>query len=348
MKLSDQQKSWFEGKTILVTGAGGFIGTNLVRALCESRCRILRMSRRGCEPVETGAATVTDRPCDLREEDPFADLVGQVDLVYHLAAQTSVPVAEKDIEADFSINVQPMLNLLAACKKSDRKVSIVLAGTATEVGMTGCGCIDENTSDQPITTYDVHKLMAEKYLLCAAYQGHVQGTCLRLPNVYGPGPRSSASDRGIVNMMVSRALSGQDLTLYGSGEYLRNFIYIDDVVRAFVQAGVCIDRANMRYYNIGTAQSLTIREAFEVICRVVSARTGQEISVVEVEPPNGLAEIEKRQYVVNTQRFCEDCQWSAGHSFAEGIDATLSILLKRESDDPSIAQAVAKHGETKR
>lgn len=306
------------------------------------------MSRRGCEPMETGAATVTDRPCDLREGNPFADLVGQVDLVYHLAAQTSVPVAEKDIGADFRINVQPMLNLLAACKKSDRKVSIVLAGTATEVGMTGQDCIDENTSDQPITTYDVHKLMAEKYLLCAAFQGFVQGTCLRLPNVYGPGPRSSASDRGIVNMMVSRALSGQDLTLYGRGNYLRNFVYIDDVVSAFVQAGVCIDRANMHYYNIGAAHSLTIRDAFETICRAVSVRTGQTVSVVEVKPPNGLAEIEKRQYVVNTQAFREDCRWSAGHSFAEGIDATLSVLLKRESDDPSMRQAVARNGETKR
>lgn len=153
-----------------------------------------------------------------------------------------------------------------------------------------------------MTVYDLHKLAAETYLKCYAADGVVRGAVLRLANLYGPGS-SSSPDRGVLAAMIRRALKGEALTIYGSGQYLRDYVYVEDVVQAFPLA-----------------------EAFSLVADRVARRTGCRVPVVHVEPSAGQAAIEARNFVADSSQFTRVTGWRARWSLAEGIDATIEAL----------------------
>jgi len=186
--------------------------------------------------------------------------------------------------------------------------------------------VDESHPDHPITVYDLHKQMAEQYLRWYTEQGFVRGVTLRLANVYGPGPLSSRSDRGILNQMVRRALAGEPLTIYGAGDPLRDYIYVKDVARAFIAAARHSAALNGRYFVIGSGQGHTIAEAMRMIAARCGARTGREVPVQHIDPPGALSPIEQRHFVADSHRFCAATGWQAHHTLADGIDLTLEAF----------------------
>jgi len=189
--------------------------------------------------------------------------------------------------------------LLEACRKKQSCPIIIFSGTSTQCGMPEKLPVDENVPDKPITTYDFHKLQAENWLKFYSQQGWVKGVSLRLTNVYGPGPRSSSSDRGILNIMIKKALNGEDLTVYGKGEYIRDYIYIDDVVSSFLFAPNRINDLKGKHFVLGSGKGTTIHDAIVLVSNLVAQETGEKVDVKCVEPPPGLHQIELRNFIAN-------------------------------------------------
>jgi UDP-glucose 4-epimerase len=322
------QRAFFAGKRILVTGAGGYLASNLVSRLIDLECAIIRVSRRAAgASADGGAVAILDVQGDIQNPLLWEGLLERVDVVYHLAAQTSVPIAEQDPVTDWRCNVLPMLNLLETCRKKRWRPMIVFSGTATEVGIPEHLLVNEQPRDVPVTVYDLHKLWAEQYLIHYARQDIVGGCTLRLSNVYGPGPKSSSGDRGIINQMMSRAIVGEDLTVYGTGECLRDYVYVDDVVEAFLRAPVCRDGVNGRYFVIGSGEGHSIAEAIGMIAERVAARTSRCVAVKHVKPPMLQSAIESRNFIADTARYKAATGWQGRYSLAEGIDRTLDAML---------------------
>ena len=246
-------------KTILVTGGCGFLASNVILALKDVDCTILRLTRPGKEiGKKAGSCKIVDIQGELQTPNIWEETLSKVDIVYHFAAQTSTYVANANPEKDFQANVLPMIQLLETCKNKNWCPIVCFAGSVTEVGISKEISVDEKHLDFPVTIYDLHKLMAEKYLKYYASQRIVKGVTLRLTNIYGPGPKSSSSDRGILNMMMKKALNGNALTVYGSGEYLRDYLHVDDAVRAFLLAPVYINKINGEHIVLGTGDKITI------------------------------------------------------------------------------------------
>jgi nucleoside-diphosphate-sugar epimerase len=187
--------------------------------------------------------------------------------------------------------------------------------------------VDENHPDYPVTIYDLHKLMAEGYLKHYTAQDVVRGAVLRLANVYGPGAKSSSADRGVLNLMIQKALKGETLTVYGDGNYMRDFVYVEDVAHAFLEAGAKIDGVNGQHFVIGSGQGHTIAEAVNLVAERVALKTGQRVPVIHVEPPAALSQIETRNFVADTTRFSYATGWKARVSLVEGIDRTIDYLF---------------------
>jgi len=216
--MSPQYLEYYNGKNILLTGGRGYIGSNLIKALKDVDCRILALDLPEIQPREYNSkAKVKDIVCDIRDPEIWDDHLKGMDIVFHLAAQTSVYVADQDPVKDLMINVLPLIQMLEACRINKWKPDILLSGTVTEVGMPEMIPVDESCNDNPITAYDLHKLTAENYLKFFSNSNLVRGVTLRLSNVYGPGPKSSNADRGVLNLMIQRGLAGEDLTMYGAG-----------------------------------------------------------------------------------------------------------------------------------
>jgi nucleoside-diphosphate-sugar epimerase len=312
------------GKTIAVTGAGGFVGGRLVGRLAVQRCRVIRAARTALPPIDGAAATVSDVVGNLSEPAPW-DRLAAADVIFHLAAQTSVAVAEADVAADFHANVTPIRHLLSACRRHGSRPIVVFAGTVTEAGLPSRMPVNEDEPDNPITTYDRHKLLSEHDLKAAALQGTVVSSTLRLANVFGPGA-SRRSDRGVLNRMIATAMRGQPLTVFGTGDYLRDYVFIDDVVNAFLMAAAHSERLNGQHFVIGSGHGVSIRDAFELVAARVEARTGRSVAVVSAPSASQLSGIETRNFIADSSRFASATGWQPAWSLVDGIDRTIESL----------------------
>lgn len=320
----DNALQHLSGQTILVTGASGFLGSCIVGQLAAVPCHIRRLDRRVSPDTRpAGPAEVEDVSGDVRDPQCWAAAIDGVDVVVHLAGQTSVYVANDNPGEDLAANVMPVNHLAAACRLRQRRPVVVMAGTATVVGLTGSALVDESHLDHPVTFYDLHKWMAEQYVEAYTREGVMTGTTLRLANVYGPGPQGSSSDRGFLNAMVRRALAGETLTMYGSGAFVRDYVFVADVARAFLMAAAAPEAVAGRHFLIGTGCGTTIAEALALVAERVARRTGHRVPVVSIDPPSGLSPIEQRNFVADITRFRTATAWGPQVNLADGIDQTI-------------------------
>jgi nucleoside-diphosphate-sugar epimerase len=209
---------------------------------------------------------------------------------------------------------------------------VLLSGTVTQTGIPKHLPVNETHCDDPITIYDLHKQMAEGYLKYYARQGFVRGAILRLANVYGPGPKTSSAERGLLNIMIRKALAGETLTVYGEGNYLRDFVYVSDVVGAFVLAGAKIGRVNGRHFVVGSGRGRTIAEAVNVVAERVALKTGHRARVVHIDPPRPALPIESRDFVADPGSLAETAGWHPRTWLAEGIDLTIDYYLNQPKE----------------
>jgi nucleoside-diphosphate-sugar epimerase len=226
------------------------------------------------------------------------------------------------------VNLFPIVAMIEACYKNELRPDIIFAGTVTQVGLTDKWPVDEKFKDNPITVYDINKLAAEKYLQYYSNQMGRRAATLRLVNVYGPGPASSNADRNILNAMVRKALKGEVLTIYGEGAFIRDYVYIDDVVRAFLIAGAKMDKLAGNYYVIGTGAGHSIKDMVNIVKGEAGRWTGKKVQVNHVPSPDSLSPIEFRNFIANTNAFKQATGWMAEVSLQEGIKRTVDFFSR--------------------
>ena len=316
--------SFYKSKKVLISGTTGYIAWNLIQKLLGIDCEITCLTRQSSHELNLVnfvkcKAAMNTIVGSYDDEKFWNKSMDGVDVVFHLAAQTSFYRAEADPTEDFKNNVYPMQLLLNAASQNGKKPYITFAGSATQCGLTKKLPVGESVKDNPSTVYDFHKLLAENHLKSYIEKNLVNGACLRLSNIYGPGPKSSKNDRGILNSMVRKALEKETLTVYGSGNFLRDYIFIDDAIIAFLACPVHVERTNGNHYIIGSGKGHTIKEAIDMVARVVERITGLKADVISVKPPDGYLDIEYRNFVANSSSFKSDTGWFTRSDLEEGI-----------------------------
>lgn len=314
----------YTGKRLLVTGGAGFLGSGLIQMLSSVPCEVIRVSRRSQMPFSmAGPMQMKHEVGDIREQATWQRLLQGVEVIFHFAAQTSTTVASKDPTGDFDANVLPMLHLIETCRQQGLHPDVLFAGTVTEAGLPVYLPVDEAHPDHPATVYDQHKWDAEQALKQATEKRTVCGASLRLANVYGPGPKNSSSDRGILNRMIHKALHGEPLTIYGEGSQIRDYLYVEDAALAFLAGGLHVEQLNGQHFVIGSGEGHPLAEAFHLVADQVASVTGRPVEVQHVEPPSPLSPIEARNFVADSRRFSQRTGWMPRVGFKEGIARTI-------------------------
>ena len=208
--VDEKISSFFESKKILISGSSGYIGSNLLSRLSEIKCEIACLTSNPnlkevlVKEYKNRKANISISCGAYRDRSLWEKNIKDVDVIFHLASQTSFYKAESDPAQDYMDNVFPMQLLLDLVSKEKKKPFIVFAGTSTQCGIKDSLPVGEDQKDNPSTIYDLHKLMAENYLKYYCIKEEAEGCCLRLCNVYGPGSKSSKDDRGILNLIIKK------------------------------------------------------------------------------------------------------------------------------------------------
>lgn len=322
--------SQITGKKILITGGSGYIATSIISSISRVPCTIYRISNHKNLLIPfSGPAKIFDIEGDITVNFNWSTYIEEIDLIFHLGAQTSTYKSNDDPVMDMRCNVIPALKLLLACKKSSNHPMIIFTGTVTEIGLSKILPVSEEHYEEPITIYDIHKLLVEKYIIYFSKMGYAKGAILRLSNVYGPGPKSSALDRGILNMMIAKGIMGETLKIYGSGSHIRDYIFIDDVVEAFIRASVNQDRLAGLYFIIGSGKGYSISDAVHLIAKRINDKTGRKVKVEHINPPVNLSPIECRNFIADISKFSKITNWKPKISLKMGIDKTIDYFIDR-------------------
>ena len=269
----------FAGMDCVVTGGAGAIGSNLVRALRHSGARVTVLDN-----LSSGHAdNLADLPDVRLVRGDVADPVAVDDAfgsnpayVFHLAAQFANQNSVEHPLTDLRTNAGGTLELLERARRTPSVRGFVYASTSCVLGGQG-GTLSETSPVHPDTPYAVSKLAGEYYV---GMYNSLHGTptvVVRYFNVFGPGERPGRY-RNVLPNFVHRALRGEPLSITGTGEETREFVFVEDAVQGTLRAALT-EEAHGRCFHIGSGRVLTIRELAEK----VQAATGS-LSAIEFQP----------------------------------------------------------------
>lgn len=317
------------GKKVTITGASGYLGSAIVKHLLKIEANIIRVSRKKLQELDD----VSDLVGDIYEKDLWLDVVKNSDVIIHLAGNTSVYAEKKDLILGINSTLIPVINLIEAAKIAGNTPLVLFSSTASVYGLNPTVPTAEKERENPITSYDIHKLCAEKHLQIAHEDGIIRNVNLRLSNVYGPSiSKSSSSDRGILNYFARKATAGEPIIVYGDGSSIRDYIFIDDVVKAFILAGL-IDISKHSLFNVGSGIGFTIKEVFTRLATRASEISGKHVELKFVPWPESADLIEHRNYIADISLIKKVLNWRPEVGLDTGIDLTLRSFYKncRES-----------------
>lgn len=323
-------------KSILITGGCGFIGTSLIDALLQQdssvHIRVVDSLITGSEgdlaevasfnsvsEEEIGEARTGIVFCrgDIRNAVLMQKCAKGVDCIVHLAANTGVGPSVEDPRLDMECNVVGTFNVLEAARINGVK-KFVFASSGAPAGEVEPP-IHEELPPHPVSPYGASKLAGEGY--CSSYfrTFGIDTVCLRFGNVYGPRSKNKAS---VVAKFIKQALAGETCVIFGDGSQTRDFIYIDDLIRAMC---LSIDaHVGGETFQIASGKEQTVGEMAELI----SVALKREGIAMKVEHGSFRLGDVKRNYS-DTSKAARVLGWKPAVSSEQGVEETIKYFLKR-------------------
>ena len=309
----------YAGKRVLVTGGLGFIGSNLAISLVEFGADVtivdslvpdLGGNPFNIAPVEDRVVVSRD---DLRDGEAVRRLVAGQDVVFSIAGNVSHVDSMSDPFLDLELNYRTQLGVLEALRHQGSSARVVYAGSRQQYGRPLYLPIDEHHPLDAIDVNGINKTAGEAVTLLYHRVHGLETSSLRLTNTYGPRMQMRHPRQGFIPWFVRRALDGEEIELYGGGESLRDFNEVEDVVDAFLRAGLR-DAAVGEVFNLGHAEPLTIREFAETLVDV--AQSG---SLTERPFPPERAEIDIGSVFANYGKIRGLLGWEPRVGIREGL-----------------------------
>jgi len=324
-----------QNKKILITGAG-FLGSNLAR-------RLLNENGNGGNEVSLFIKKDTDLSRikeiignknlriiegNLLNKDDVEKAVKNKDYLFHFTWQTDLKKSILQPFEDLNNDLGGLINILEICRKFNPKIKIVFPSTVTVIGNASQLPSDEQEKENPLSAYDLNKLVAEKYLQLYYKTYGIKSCVLRLSNVFGEYQKTNNPNRGVLNFMIGRALRNEPLTVYGDGNWIRDYCYVQNYIDAFILAAES-ENTNGEIYVLGSGEGRTFNEVVEKIKNIVKNLTEKVVLIEHVEFPESEHEINKRNFVANYNKFKNATGWFPKISFDEGLRKTIEFYTNK-------------------
>lgn len=317
----------------VVTGGGGFIGSNLVDALLGRGSEVLVI-----DDFSTGRRSNLDRAkdehgpalrvveTDLCGEHAANEIVGfRPDVIFHLGAQMNVRRSVEEPVFDCVVNVAGTVNILESARKAGTK-SVIFASTGGAIyGEQDYFPADEEHPTRAESPYGISKRAAEHYLEYYARTAPMRAVSLRFANVYGPR-QNPKGEAGVVAIFAERLIAGTTLKVNGDGGQTRDFVYVGDVVEANLAVSEATEPGYV-VYNIGTGRETSVNDIVRAAKLAWRDLGGRED--VEVEHGPALAG-EQRRSVIDYKKIRTDFGWAPKVGLEEGLRRTIESWIKKK------------------
>ncbi len=312
----------------LVTGGAGFIGSNLVdRLLAEGHeVDVVDDLSSGSMANLADARSNPDHKLQFHNLDirdaSIEDLIVRraPEVIFHLAAQMDVRVSVADPVHDAMINVIGSLHVLEGARKAGTRKVVFASSGGTIYGAVADEDLpaDESHPQRPVSPYGITKKVMGDYLFAYRELYQLEYTALALANVYGPR-QDPHGEAGVVAIFAGRLLAGEPCTIFGDGGQTRDYVFVDDVVDAFVRAA---DRGNGLIINIGTGTETSVSDLYDTMARVAGV---DEPAVNAPARPGELA-----RSALDASRAAEQLGWKSWTHLDTGTAAVLDYFRAKQ------------------
>jgi UDP-glucose 4-epimerase len=312
-------------KRVLVVGSGGRIGQWVVKDLKKHNYQIITVSSQPSSGLGKG-----DKHVQVDWSDFNLRLEEEIDVVLHFAHQTSAYIARKQVEKDVTTNLISTIRLVESLRNLKSAPHFIYAGSLTEYGSGNNKILIPSQASKPETFYDVSKIAVEKYLEQYFREGFFSNlTILRIGNLYGFLENFAKPNRGFLDMAIRFAFNGEVVECYGDGNYLRDFIHINDVGSAIEKFVALNPNKESEIYNLASGIGIFIGEALNVIGRELEAVGRQGIKIVFKDFPNWTYQLEKRNHVADISKTKKRITWEPIVSLSDGVSTSIKYLLDK-------------------
>jgi UDP-glucose 4-epimerase len=318
--------SAFSAKQILITGGLGFIGSNLARRLVEMGAQVILVDSLipdyggNLFNIDGLADRVTVNIADVRDEYSMDYLVRAQDILFNLAGQTSHLDSMRDPYTDLEINVRSQLSILEACRKNNPDVKIVYASTRQFYGKPDYLPVDEKHPLHPTDVNGINKMAGEWYHMVYNNVYGLRATSLRLTNTYGPRMRIKDARQTFLGVWLKQVLTGEPILVYGDGQQLRDFNFVDDVVDALLLTAID-PRADGQIYNLGSSEPPI--SLIDLAQQLVQIHGRGEYKLIPFPADRKLIDI--GDYYADFNKIKSELNWLPRVTLAEGLDRSLKF-----------------------
>lgn len=292
-------------KRSLITGGSGFIGSHLKTKLEKGGFHVDVYDREHSQ--------------DIRNTNQLKRFVkNEYDVIFHLAGYSGSKESNEDTFNFYQINTMATINLMELIIKYSPGTKIILSSSRLEYGKPLYIPVDEKHKTEPTSAYGLSKLSATQMAQVFGETKNLQYMVFRTSNVYGLHTEKKFSGYNLINYYIDQAGKGKNLTIFGEGNQLRDYIYIDDLTKAFIMGAK--SNIHKQIYNLGYGKGISLVEMANLIIKI--AKKGR---IKLVNWPKEYKSIETGSYISDISRIKEELGFRPKIGFEEGIQKTLRL-----------------------
>jgi UDP-glucose 4-epimerase len=323
-------ENYFKNKKILITGGLGFIGSTLAHRLAKIEADIYLIDSLIPEyggnnfNINGIEDKVKVNIADVRDKHSMDYLVKGKDIIFNLAGTLSHIDSMNDPFTDLEINCTSQLSILESCRKNNRGVKIIFAGTRGQYGKADHLPVDERHLMHPTDVNGINNIAGESYHILYNNIYGIRAVSLRLTNTYGPRHQMKHHKQGIINWFIRQLIEGQTVKLYGDGKQIRDINYVDDVVEALLLVA-CNEKTNGEVFNLGGIPKNLI-DLVETMIDVYGKGNYELIPFKD-----DLKKIEIGDYIANYEKVKNTVGWQPKISLEEGLRSSFDYYEKHRN-----------------
>jgi len=317
-----------KNKKILITGGLGMIGSTLTHKLIKLGAEVTIIDSL-VKPfggnffnINDLKKLVTVNISDIRDKESMKVLIKDKDIVFNLAAQVSHNDSLQNPSLDADINYIGHLNVLEAARNYNPAAKIIHAGSRLQFGKILKNPVSEDHPLNPLTPYALNKTAAENLYLYYNRVFNIPVVIFRIANPYGPRCQMQHSKYTIINWFIRNAMEDKEIVIYGNGEQIRDYIFVEDLADAFILASDDENISN-EVFNLGSGTGTRFKDMVQSVVETVGKG-----KIKFVPWPPDYLNVETGDYITDISKIKQFLGWSPKINLDEGISITVDYYYK--------------------